>query len=131
MSIPRGERLFFDEMMDNKKNKLVYSTRSGDARKKNDAPAGRRSSLPPAQQNLKIMRDKKGRGGKVVTVISGFILTEADLTDLAKTLKSLCGAGGTMKDEDGLQIIEVQGDHREKVAEKLKVLGYKVKLVGG
>ncbi|GIK42248.1 MAG: hypothetical protein BroJett011_60810 [Chloroflexota bacterium] len=122
---------FFYEMTDNKKNKLVYSTRSGDERKKNETPPGRRSSLPPAQQNLKIMRDKKGRGGKVVTVITGFALTEADLTDLAKTLKNLCGAGGTVKNEEGLQIIEVQGDHREKVAEKLKALGYKVKLAGG
>ncbi len=120
----------FDEMTD-KKNKLVYSTRSGDERRKNESLPGRRSSLPPAQQNLKIMRDKKGRGGKVVTVISGFALTEADLTELSKTLKGLCGAGGTVKDEDGLQIIEVQGDHREKVAEKLKALGYKVKLAGG
>lgn len=114
-----------------KKEKLVYSTQSGDERKKSVSPSGRRTSLPPAQQNLKIMRDKKGRGGKVVTVISGFALTEADLADLAKTLKSLCGAGGTVKEEDGVQVIEVQGDHREKVAEKLKGLGFKVKLAGG
>lgn len=112
-------------------NKLVYSTRSGDERKKNEAPVGRRSSLPPAQHNLKIMRDKKGRGGKMVTVISGFELTETDLTDLAKILKAMCGAGGTVKQEDGTQIIEVQGDHREKLAEKLKSLGYKAKLAGG
>jgi translation initiation factor 1 len=116
----------------NRNNKLVYSTRSGDERKKNDVPpVGRRSSLPPAQHNLKIMRDKKGRGGKMVTVISGFELTESDLTDLAKTLKTMCGAGGTVKQEDGAQIIEVQGDHREKLAEKLKSLGYKAKLAGG
>jgi translation initiation factor 1 len=114
-----------------RKDKLVYSTRNGDERKPAETPAGRRSSLPPAQQNLKIMRDKKGRGGKVVTVISGFALTEADLATLAKTLKGLCGAGGTVKEADGWQIIEVQGDHREKVAEKLKALGYKVKLAGG
>lgn len=118
-------------MTSNKKDRLIYSTRSGDERKKNDAPVGWRSSLPPAQQNLKIMRDKKGRGGKVVTVITGFALTEADLTELSKTLKGLCGAGGTVKHEDGLQIIEVQGDHRDKVAEKLRTLGYKVKLAGG
>ena len=114
-----------------KKDKLVYSTQSGDERKQSNPPSGRRTSLPPMQQNLKIMRDKKGRGGKVVTVISGFALTEANLADLAKTLKSLCGAGGTVKEEDGVQMIEVQGDHREKVAEKLKALGYKVKLAGG
>lgn len=111
--------------------KLVYSTRSGDERKKPESNPGSRHALPPQQQNLKVMRDKKGRSGKVVTVISGFALSEADLTELSKMLKSLCGAGGTVKIEDGNQIIEVQGDHRERVAEKLKLLGYKVKLAGG
>ena len=77
------------------------------------------------------MRDKKGRKGKVVTVINGFVLTEADIKALAKQLKSLCGAGGTAKNESSGQVIEIQGDHREKVAEKLKTLGYKVKLAGG
>ncbi|MBI1878021.1 MAG: stress response translation initiation inhibitor YciH [Chloroflexi bacterium] len=115
----------------NKSNKLVYSTQSGDERQKTAASSGLPRSLPPAQQDLKIMRDKKGRRGKMVTVISGFRLTETDLTTLAKTLKALCGAGGTVKHEDGLQIIEIQGDHREKIAEKLKGLGYKVKLAGG
>ncbi|NJN98214.1 MAG: hypothetical protein HC875_31065 [Anaerolineales bacterium] len=114
-----------------KNSKLVYSTRSGDERKQPDIPMGRRSSLPPQQQNLKVMRDKKGRGGKTVTSVSGFALTEADLTELSKTLKALCGAGGTVKQEEGQQIIEVQGDHRDKIAEKLKALGYKVKLAGG
>lgn len=111
--------------------KLVYSTRSGDERKKPESNSGPHHALPPQQQNLKVMRDKKGRGGKVVTMITGFALSEADLTELSKMLKSLCGAGGTVKIEDGSQIIEVQGDHRERVAEKLKSLGYKVKLAGG
>lgn len=115
----------------NKKNKLVYSTKTGDERKKSETPTGPRSSLPLAQQNLKIMRDKKGRKGKMVTVISGFVLTESDLDALGKTLKTWCGAGGTVKNEAGVQSIEVQGDHRERLAEKLKTLGYKVKLAGG
>jgi translation initiation factor 1 len=119
------------KIMSSQKNKLVYSTRSGDERKKPEISAGPRNSLPPAQQNLKIMRDKKGRKGKMVTVISGFVLAEPDLEALSKTLKAWCGAGGTVKNEEGLQIIEVQGDHRERVAEKLKTLGYKVKLAGG
>lgn len=114
-----------------RKDKLVFSTRSGDERKSGEASAGLRHSLPPAQQNLKIMRDKKGRKGKMVTVISGFALAEADLTALSKTLKAWCGAGGTVKQEEGVQIIEVQGDHRDRLAEKLKALGYKVKLAGG
>jgi translation initiation factor 1 len=111
-----------------KKGKIVFSTKTGDQRKKPVASAFPRTSLPPARQNLKIMRDKKGRKGKMVTVITGFALTEADLKALAKTLKTLCGSGGTVKAGG---VIEVQGDHREKVAEKLKALGYKVKFAGG
>lgn len=113
------------------KGKTVFSTRSGDQRKMSPAPAGPRVSLPPQQHNLKIMRDRKGRGGKTVTVITGFLLTEADLKELAKQLKNLCGAGGTAKLDGPEQSIEVQGDHRDKIAEQLKALGYKAKLAGG
>jgi translation initiation factor 1 len=107
---------------------VVFSTQTGDRRKQTAPPASPRTSLPPAQQNLKVMRDRKGRKGKVVTVVTGFVLTEVDLKALAKTLKVLCGSGGTVK-EGG--VIEVQGDHRDKIAEKLKGFGYKVKLAGG
>lgn len=117
--------------MAKQKGKVVYSTRTGDQRKQTPKGAGPQHSLPPAQQNLKIMRDKKGRKGKVVTVVSGFALTEADLKALAKDLKNLCGAGGTVKNDSTGQIIEVQGDHREKIAEKLNSLEYKVKFAGG
>jgi translation initiation factor 1 len=111
--------------------KVVFSTRSGDQRKTKAPTPGLRTSLPANQQQLKVMRDKKGRKGKMVTVISGFGLTLADLNETAKTLKTLCGAGGTVKTEGESQIIEIQGDHREKVADKLKALGYKVKFAGG
>jgi len=115
--------------MARQKNKVVFSTKSGDQRKQPpSSSAAPRTSLPPAQQTIKIMRDKKGRKGKMVTVASGFVLTEIDLKALAKTLKTTCGSGGTTK-EGG--IIEVQGDHREKVGEKLTELGYKVKFAGG
>jgi len=113
------------------KDRTVYSTRTGDRRKKPSGPTGPRRSLPPAQQNIKLMRDRKGRKGKVVTVAVGFVLKDSDLKELAKTLKNLCGAGGTTKTDGNGQVIEVQGDHREKVADKLKSLGYKVKFAGG
>lgn len=113
------------------KKRVVFSTRGGDQRKQAPVSSAPRTSLPPNQQNLKIMRDKKGRKGKMVTVITGFALTEPDLNELAKTLKTLCGAGGTAKIEAGSLSIEVQGDHREKVGEKLTALGYKVKFAGG
>ena len=113
------------------KNRVVYSTDKGDQRNKVAAASGRSLSLPPVQQNIKLSRDKKGRKGKVVTVAAGFALTEADLTVLAKTLKVLCGAGGTAKIDGDSQLIEIQGDHRDKIAEKLQTLGYKVKFAGG
>jgi translation initiation factor 1 len=117
--------------MSKQKDRVVFSTAAGDQRKLSNTPPGRRSSLPPAQQTIKLMRDKKGRKGKMVTVASGFALSAPDLEALAKTLKTLCGAGGTVKQEAEGQVIEVQGDHRERIAEKLQSLGYKVKLSGG
>ena len=113
------------------KQKVVYSTTTGDQRKQSAKPPGRRTSVPPQQHDLRIMRDKKGRKGKVVTIITGFALTDADLKDLAKLLKGLCGAGGTVKSESAGQVLEIQGDHRDKIAEKLKSLGYKAKPAGG
>ena len=110
--------------------KLVYSTRTGDMRRQ--PPQSRRPKVLPAnQQTIKVMRDRKGRGGKVVTVASGFFVEPAALDELAKNLKTLCGAGGTTKEGDDGQIIEIQGDHREKVAAALTALGYKVKMAGG
>ena len=117
--------------MTQSKRNVVYSTKTGDQRKQRHQKPRPAQSLPPQQQDLRVMRDKKGRKGKVVTVINGFKLSEADLKSLTKTLKSFCGAGGTAKVEGAGQVIEIQGDHREKVADKLKTLGYKVKLAGG
>lgn len=84
-------------------------------------------SLPPQQQTAAIQREVKGRGGKTVTVIRNLQLTAEDLTALAKLLKQACGSGGTIKEG----IIEIQGDHREKVAARLQSLGYKTKFTGG
>jgi translation initiation factor 1 len=83
--------------------------------------------LPPEQQNLRIQASKKGRGGKTVTVISGFQQNEESLAALAKKLKAQCGTGGTVKDDT----IEIQGDHKAKLLELVVKLGYKAKLSGG
>jgi translation initiation factor 1 len=74
-----------------------------------------------------IRLEKKGRGGKTVTVILNLQLTAGDLKSLGKHLKRACGTGGTVKDGN----IEIQGDHREKVAAALAELGYKSKFAGG
>ena len=83
--------------------------------------------LPPNQHKLKIEVSKKGKGGKTVTIVSGFQVSIETLNSLTKTLKNQCGAGGALKDN----LIEIQGDHRQKLLEIVTKLGYKAKLSGG
>jgi translation initiation factor 1 len=75
----------------------------------------------------RVSRETKGRGGKAVTVVKGLALADDELSALGKRLKAACGSGGTVKDG----VIEVQGDHVEKVMEALKKEGFGVKRVGG
>lgn len=106
-----------------KGSRLVYTTDPDPEPEAQPAPA-----YPSAKdQTARIARDRKRRAGKTVTVVSGLRHDPATLEALLRKLKTQCGAGGTLKDGE----IEIQGDHRERVAAALAAMGYKIKHVGG
>lgn len=109
-----------------KQNRTVWSSEAGDLRKKPQAVSHARS-LPPGEQTAYLHRESSGRGGKTVSVVKNLILSEDELKLLAKKLKQECGAGGTVKEG----VIEIQGEHRQRMAEVLTRLGYRVKIAGG
>lgn len=97
---------------------IVYSTNPdfNYETEENDEP----ETLPKNQQKLRVRIEKHGRGGKTVTIVDGFIGTQDDLKQLAKTLKTACGVGGNAKDD----LIIIQGEQKEKIVEILKKNGY-------
>ncbi len=105
---------------------VVYST-ADNFKYQYQEPEDQAGTLKPNQQNLKVMLDKKQRGGKKVTLVCDFIGKEDDLKELGKKLKTKCGVGGTVKDGE----ILIQGDFRDRVLELLLADGYKAKKAGG
>ena len=79
-------------------------------------------TLDNSEQRLQMRIETKGRKGKSVTIISNFIGSKEAMSSLARLLKNYCGVGGTVKNNN----IEIQGDFRNKIREKLKSLGYKL-----
>lgn len=98
---------------------VVYSTDPSFAYREADGPA-ETETLPADRQRLVVSIDRRNRGGKQVTLVSGFIGTEEDLKALGKALKVKCGVGGSAKDGE----ITVQGDLRDKVVALLHEMGY-------
>lgn len=103
----------------------MYST-NPDFNIESDQSGNEENTLPPQKQNLRIELDRKNRAGKSVTLITGFIGSSDDLTDLGKMLKTKCGVGGNAKDGE----ILLQGDFRKKAGEILQKEGYRVRVIG-
>ncbi len=110
------------------RSRLVYSTAGGRIQQPADdaAPVRQPAVGAPADGVIRLFRERGGRGGKVVTVIRGLPSGTA-LPTLAADLKRLCGAGGTVKGD----ALEIQGDHRDRLAAWLRQRGHTVKLAGG
>lgn len=106
-----------------KDSKLVYSTDKGRIKE------GKSEATPKSKGDgiVRLRRETKGRKGAGVVLIDGLDLPEAQLKELAKRIKQLCGTGGSIKDG----IIEIQGDQRQKIADFLTKEGHKVKIAGG
>jgi len=111
---------------------LVYSTESGRMCPACRQPitaceCARAPVVPKGDGIVRVSRETGGRGGKTVTVIRGVPLAGDALAVLGKQLRSACGTGGTLKDG----VLELQGDHRARVAAWLQSQGWTVKLAGG
>lgn len=110
---------------------LVYSTESGRMCPGCRQPVGqctcRQAAAPVGDGTVRVSRETKGRGGKAVTLVKGVLLDTVALTALGKQLKAACGTGGTVKDG----VIEIQGEHIERVMALLKAQGFVVKRAGG
>jgi len=85
------------------------------------------TAIPKGDGVVRVSRESKGRGGKTVTAIRGVPLDADSLSSLGKRLRTACGSGGTAKDG----VLEIQGDHCDRVVELLKAEGFSVKRAGG
>lgn len=117
-------------------SELVYSTGSGDVR--GERPRGRggarrggagHQDRPPAPADgiVRVGRETRGRKGKGVTILTGLPVRGRELEALARELKALCGAGGTVREG----VVEIQGDHRDRLVQALEERGWRVKRSGG
>lgn len=109
----------------NRNTRLVYSTEQG---RVDDRKEGKqRAQTAPTDSVVRVGRQTKGRKGAGVTIITGAPLRGRDLKNLAKELKGACGSGGTVKRD----VIEIQGDHRDRLFALLQAKGWTVKRAGG
>ena len=118
--------------MPTEKSRLVYSTEGGRVRaaphnRKVAAPIPDRAASTPGDGLIRVQRDRRGRGGKTATTISGLPGDEAALDRLLQQLKAKLGTGGAREG----RLLVIQGDQRERVMTELAAIGLKAKLAGG
>jgi translation initiation factor 1 len=113
--------------MRDEKSKLVYSTGRVIQLKKKPVENALQASVCPMQQKVTVRLERKGRGGKSVTIIDGLQMRQKEREALLKQLKTKLGTGGTVKDAS----LEIQGDHRDALMAELGKMGYTAKRSGG
>lgn len=118
--------------MASKRTKLAYSTEPGAAKDPGAENDGAKRTPGAAfavqgNQPVRVWLERKGRGGKVVSVVKGVVGPKANKQALLKQLKSKLGTGGAVKGDD----LEIQGDHRDRIVALLRELGYPAKKAGG
>ncbi|MFZ3137234.1 MAG: translation initiation factor [Thermodesulfovibrionales bacterium] len=113
--------------MTDDKSRLVYS--SDKVVPRNDKPSVKvpKETIHASQQRISVRLERKGRGGKSVTLIEGLQISAKDREALLKQLKTRIGTGGSLKND----VLEIQGDHRETIIMLLHEMGYKSKRAGG
>jgi translation initiation factor 1 len=109
------------------KTRLVYSTEQNVPKKEKTTVPQPGQTGAPAVQQVRVRLDRKGRGGKSVTVIEGLRISSQDRESLLKQLKTRLGTGGAVKDD----VIEIQGDHCDAIMASLQQSGYRSKRAGG
>jgi translation initiation factor 1 len=115
------------KIMSTGNTRLVYSTEKAILRKETQAEKDRPADLRSSQQKVIVRLDRKGRGGKSVTVIEGLQMPQQEKEALLKQLKADIGTGGTIKD----RALEIQGDHCGTIMAALEKVGYRPKRSGG
>jgi translation initiation factor 1 len=112
-------------------DRIVYSTEQGRICPHCGSPVNkctcRKQTSSSGDGNVRVSREKKGRKGKGVTLIKGFDMNSDALVSMSKKLKVMCGSGGTVKEG----VIEIQGDHIERILDYFKKQGVKAKRAGG
>jgi translation initiation factor 1 len=122
-----AEEFVLQSIMPGEKSRLVYSTGKVIPRRENPVVKVPQATVPPSQQRVSVRLDRKGRGGKSVTLIEGLQMSPRDRDAFLRQLKERLGTGGALKND----VLEIQGDHRDAIMVLFQAMGYKPKRSGG